>query len=157
MSRSVSLAMQQAINASETGDVFIVLLTLSHASLAVPIRVSSDAVNTTSRGNTFIAFPFNLTLPDDTDTASPHAKLIIDNIDRSIVLAVRSITTAATLLIEIVRAAAPDTVEASFADFQLTNISYDAMLVSGDLTVENFTAEPFPSATFSPSLFGGLF
>jgi hypothetical protein len=87
----------------------------------------------------------------------PKAKLSIDNIDRTIVAAIRSINTAPTVLIEIVRAADLSTVEASFPDFQLINITYDAMVVSGDLTVENFTAEPFPAATFCPSLFPGLF
>jgi hypothetical protein len=70
---------------------------------------------------------------------------------------VRSLSTAPTALIEIVRAASPDTVEAQFVDFKLTNVTYDALRVEGDLTLEDFTAEPFPSAIFSPSLFPGLF
>jgi hypothetical protein len=73
------------------------------------------------------------------------------------VQAVRSLTSAPALLIEIVRAADPDTVEARFADFRLTNVTYDAHLVQGDLTVEDFTTEPFPAAVFSPGLFPGLF
>ena len=32
-----------------------------------------------------------------------------------------------------------------------------AATVQGDLTVEDFTAEPFPAAIFSPGLFPGLF
>jgi hypothetical protein len=82
---------------------------------------------------------------------------VIDNIDRRIVQAVRSLTSAPAVLIEIVRAADPDTVEARFVDFKLANVTYDAQVVEGDLTVEDFTAEPFPSASFSPSLFPGLF
>ena len=56
-----------------------------------------------------------------------------------------------------VRRAAPDVVEARFDDFRFTNISYDSQTVSGDLGVEDFTAEPYPAGQFSPALFPGLF
>lgn len=157
MSRNLSTTMRQALNAPETGEAFLVLLTLSHADLPDPIRVTSDAVATESRGNSFTPFPFDLTLPDDLDDRAARAKLAIDNIDREIVRAVRSLTTAPNVLIEIVRAAAPDTVEAQFIDFRLTNVSYDVYKVEGILSIEDFTAEPYPAATFSPSLFPGLF
>ena len=157
MSRSISASSRQALYAPESGEAFLVLLTLSHTSLPQPIRVTSDAVTTTSRGNSFMPFPFDLVLPDDQENRSPRARLVIDNVDRQIVQAVRSLSTAPTALIEIVRAASPDTVEAQFVDFKLTNVTYDALRVEGDLTLEDFTAEPFPSAIFSPSLFPGLF
>lgn len=157
MSRSVSSLTKQALHAPETGEAFLILLTLNHAGLSEPIRVTSDAVTTVSRGNSFVAFPFELILPDDLDDRAPRARLVIDNIDRQIVQAVRGLTSPLTVLIEIVRAAAPDTVEAQFVDFKLTNVSYDAYKVEGNLTIEDFTAEPFPAAVFSPSLFPGLF
>lgn len=157
MSRSISSATRQAFYAGETGETFLVLLTLSHAGMEAPIRVTSDAVTTVSRGNSFVPFPFDLILPDDEDNRAPRAKLVIDNVDRQIVQAVRGLSSAPTVLIEIIRAAAPDTVEAQFVDFRLTNVSYDAQRVEGVLTIEDFTAEPFPAATFSPGLFPGLF
>ena len=157
MSRVISSLSRQSLYAGETGDAFLVLLTLSHASLTEPIRVTSDSVDMVSRGDSFIAFPFEISLPDDEDGRPPRARLVIDNIDRRIVQAVRSLSAAPAVLIEIVRAADPDTVEARFVDFRLVNVTYDSSVVEGDLTVEDFTAEPFPSASFSPSLFPGLF
>ncbi|MBU6475064.1 MAG: DUF1833 family protein [Alphaproteobacteria bacterium] len=157
MSRSLSSLAQQSLFASETSDAFLVLLTLSHPDLPQPITVTSDAVPTVSNGTTFVPFPFDLALPNDLDAKSYRARLVIDNIDRQIVQAVRSVSTAPDMLIQIVRAAAPDTVEAQFIDFKLTNVVYDAYRIEGDLTVEDFTAEPYPAATFSPGLFPGLF
>jgi hypothetical protein len=157
VSRPLSSLTRQALYAAETGEAFLILLTLNHASLAQPIRVTSDAVTTTSRGDDFAPFPFDLVLPDDQDNRSPRARLVIDNVDRQIVEAVRSLPSAPTMLIEIIRAAAPDTVEAQFVDFKLTNVAYDAQRVEGVLTIEDFTAEPFPAATFSPGSFPGLF
>ena len=157
MSRNITFAARAALNAPETGEAFLILLTISHAQLPLPIRVTSDAVATASRGESFVPFPFELSLPDDNDGRSPEARLVIDNIDRQIVRAVRLLPSAPLVLIEIVRAAEPDTVEARFEDFRLTDVSYDSQAVEGNLTVEDFTAEPFPAFLFSPGLFPGLF
>ncbi len=157
MARSVSQAVKQAVNAPETAETFIILLTIDHADLAQPIRVSSDAVDTVSRGDTFVAFPFDLSLPDDTDARLPRARLRIDNIDRQVVQAVRSITSAPSVLIEIVMASDPETVEVSFPDFQMREIGYDAVTVEGSLTLEEIEGEPYPARIFSPADFPGLF
>jgi hypothetical protein len=157
MTRILSTATRNAVFAGSTADAFLVLLTITHADMEAPLRVSSDSVDTVSRGETFTAFPFDLTLPDDDDGRPPRARLVIDNVDRSIVLAVRNLASSPIVTIEIVRAADPDTVEARFDDFRFTGITYDSHVVSGDLTVEDFTAEPYPAASFSPSLFPGLF
>jgi len=157
MSRNLSPQARSALYAPQTSDVFVVLLTLSHDNLPEPIRVSSDAVNTVSRGNTYIAYPFDLTLPDESEGRPPRARLVIDNIDRLIIGSLRQIQTAPKLCIEIVRSAAPDVIEAIFDDFRLANVIYDSQSVSCDLTIEDFTSEPYPSSTFCPSLFPGLF
>jgi len=157
MSRNITPQTRAALYAPQTDDVFIILLTIAHPEMVVPLRVCSGGVETLSRGETFVAFPFGLTLPEDADGRPPRARLSIDNIDRQIVAAVRGLTSSPYVLVEIIRAAAPDVVEARFEDFRFTNISYDSQAVTGDLTVEDFTAEPYPAAAFSPSLFPGLF
>lgn len=157
MSRSVSLTLRQAANAPETGEVFLVLLTIDHPDLPVPLRVSSDGVDTLSRGETFVACPFGLTLPDDGDERPPKARLTIDNVDRAIVKAVRGITTAPRVLIEVVLASDPDLVEASFPDFELQEARFDALTVEGELGLESFFREPYPAQRFTPAGFPGLF
>ena len=157
MSRELSTASLESLNAAETEDAFLILLTLSHADMAEPLRVVNGGGEVTSRGNLFAAYPFELSLPDDDAGQSPEARLVIDNIDRQIVRAVRSLSSAPLVLIEIVRAAEPDVVEAKFEDFRLTNVSYDSHLVQGNLTIEDFTSEPFPAGTFTPGHFPALF
>lgn len=157
MSRNISPQARSALYAPQTGDVFLILLTLSHSDLDEPIRVSSDSVGTVSRGDTYVAYPFHLTLPDDSEGRAPRARLIIDNIDRLIISTLRRIQTAPRLRIDIVRHAAPDVVEAVFDDFRLANVIYDSQSISCDLAIEDFTSEPYPSSTFCPSLFPGLF
>jgi len=157
VSRSISNIAKEALYSQETGEAFLILLTIDHISLETPIRVCNNASNIVSRGLEFIAYPFELTLPDDRENASPRAKLTIDNIDRQIVKTLRDITSTADVLIEIIRAAEPDIVEAKFINFKLSNVKYDYFKVEGDLTIENFTAEPYPAGIFSPSMFPALF
>lgn len=157
MSRPVTPQTRGAVYAAETAEVFAILLTLAHPDLPEPIRVCDGGSDIVSRGETFIAYPFTLALPEDEEGRSPRARLGIDNVERQIVAAVRNLASSPFVTIEIIRRAAPDVVEARFEDFRFTNISYDSQVVEGDLTVEDFTAEPYPAACFSPSLFPGLF
>jgi Domain of unknown function (DUF1833) len=157
MSRSLSTAAVSALYASETGEGFAVLLTLSHAQLDSPLRVAGSDGPITSRGDTFMPYPFKITLPDDAERQSPEARLVIDNVDRQIILALRNLDTAPQVTIEIVRVADPNTVEARFDSFRLGQVSYDMHMVEGFLSLEDFTAEPFPAGCFSPGHFPGLF
>jgi len=50
MPRSISSTAQAAINAQETDEIFLILLTISHDDLAEPIRVVSNNENITSNG-----------------------------------------------------------------------------------------------------------
>lgn len=157
MTRNLSAPTRAALMSQETTDTFLILVTLEHASMETPIRVVNNNDDVTSRSMLFTAYPFEVTLPDDADGKAPRARLVIDNIDRSIVAAIRQLHTAPRVTIEIIRAEAPDIIEACFADFTFTDITYDSRVVEGNLTLEDFTAEPFPAASFSPSLFPGLF
>lgn len=150
-------ALTESAFASDTADVWLVLLTIAHDAIDPPIRVVNNTEDVTSRGETFTAYPFNLVLPDEREDAPPRARLEIDNVSREIAQAIRSITSAPTVTIEIIRAADPDTVEMSWPFFSLRNIKWDSKVVSGDLTVEDFTSEPYPAGIFSPASFPGVF
>jgi hypothetical protein len=152
-----SLSMKQAVNAQETSEAFLILITIDHDDLATPIRVTSDAVDTTSRSNLFIAFPFDIILPADDGETPPAARLTIDNVSREIGQAIRSISTPPSVTIEIVLSSDVDTVEASFPYFELTDVQYDDLTVSGALTIQNLSSEPYPAESFIPSTHPGLF
>lgn len=157
MSRELSSTALAAALAQETGQVFVVLIEIDHDELDAPIRVCSDSQAVTHGGDSYAAYPFDLTLPTDKADGVTRARLSIDNIEREIVQAVRSIATPPSCTITIVLADSPDTVEAEFSGFEFTNISYDAYTVSGDITIESFMNESYPAGSFLPSKFPGLF
>lgn len=141
---------------SPASDQPLILLKIDHADLAEAIFVVNDRVNVTSNAQEYIAFPFEIRLPDSLEDAPPRAQLLISNVSREIGQAIRDISTAATVTIFVVLRVDPDTIEAQFPTMRLTNIRYDALQVSGDLEFEDLTREPFPARIFSPAEFPGL-
>jgi len=143
--------------AQETGEVFLVLLEIDHPSLTTPIRVTSDAAFTVSGGNTFLPFPFQFTFPDDQTDQIPIAKLTIDNIDLSIITAIRSMgNTPATVVMYMVLASTPNVVENTIA-MTMRNVNYDALTVTCDLRFEEILDEPYPGDQVTPATIPGVF
>lgn len=157
MSRSLSPTARRAVFAQQTGEVFLLLLTIEHASLAAPIRVVNDLVNHTSNGDVFTAFPFQLQLPDEHEDKPPRMRLSIDNVDRTIVESLRRLTSPPTVQLDVCLASQPDVIEESFPGFLLQSVSYDHLVVEGDLTLDDIVTEPFPEGSYTPQHFAGLF
>lgn len=145
---------------SQTGEAWLVLVTLDHAGLAQPIRLSSDGVDTVSRGNTFQHFPFSLALPHDTAGELPRARISVCNVDTQIVESLRSIagqSQGLSVLMEIVRGDDPDTLEAAFPDFYLVDATYDLLEVEGELKLDLLEREPYPGDSYTPATAAGVF
>src|SRR5215475_864845 len=86
---------RDAFYQQETGENFIVLITITHPSIAYePIRVAGNDIDVLSRGLTFYAYPFELQLPDSDPTQPSKAQLKIDNITPEILNTLRSLSTA---------------------------------------------------------------
>lgn len=157
MSRTVSSTAKAAAFAQQTDQVYLVLLTIDHDDLSAPIRVVNNSENVESDGETYLGYPFEITLPADQDENLPAATLTIDNVDRTIVNAVRTITGPATASVSVVLASSPDTVEVGPYELTLRNVTWDALKVTGTLTSEDILNEPFPGEFMTPDNFPGLF
>ena len=155
--RSLSSAAKAAIYAQETGEEFIILLTIDHTDLSAPIRVAGARTDVVSRGDTYLAFPFQIDLPQERDDEPPRVNLVIDNVDRQIVTAVRTMSSAPTVTMEVILASAPDTVEAGSFEFTLKRVRYDRLVVSGEVSYEDILDEQFPGGRFVPANFPALF
>lgn len=134
----------------------LVLLTIDHAEMEAPIRVVNNNENITSNGNEFIAYPFEISLPDSTEDAPPAAQLKIDNVAREIAQVIRELTVSPTVLIQVVRQEDYDTVEIEFPAMTLDKVTVDALTVSGNLIYEDLSREPYPAYSFNPAEFPGL-
>lgn len=155
--RPLSILARAAAFASETKEVFLFLLTLDHATLPEPIRVVNDYAYVVSGGFTYVAFPFEIVLPAQRDDQIPVGQIKVDNSDRRIVRAVRSVEGPMKATLQIILASQPDTVEWLYEGFQLKSVSYDAQTVEGELRLEEILIEPYPQHLFNPGNFPGLF
>jgi len=157
MSRSLSSSAVAAVNAQETGEVFLILLTIDHDDLAEPIRVVSNNQDVTSNGNTFVGYPFEISLPQDDAEQVPTTRIRIDNVDRRIVDTIRLVSSPPTMTLQVVLASTPDTVELSFGNMTLREVEYDALVVEGTVQYEDVLHQAFPYHRFTPSSNPGLF
>jgi hypothetical protein len=150
--------------ASMTSDALYLLMTISHTSIPTPIRVynanefeNGEPKILTSRGNQFVAFPFDITLPEEGGDTPPQITLSICNIDRGITDSIRSIATRMTITLEIVLSESLDTVEAGPFTMSLTDVQYDAFTISGTLIYDSILSEVFPKDKMDATIFPGLF
>lgn len=141
---------------SSESNLPLVLLDIDHDDLVVPIRVVNNKEPITSNGEEYTAFPFEVTLPSSQEDGPPQAKLRIDNVSREIGEAIRTISTAPSVTIRVVRQETPDIVEVEFQGMILRSVTYDALTVEGVLDFEDLTREPFPAFTFNPSHYPGI-
>jgi hypothetical protein len=153
--RNLSAAALESIHAERTSNVWLTLLELGGEGIASPIRLVANPENIVSRGYTYIGFPFDIDLPRQSGEGRA-AQLSIDNTDREIVRLLRELDAAPDVLIEIVLAESPDTVEFQLPGLRLRNIEWTAARVTGDLTFENVLGEP-ACDTMTPSRFAGMF
>ena len=168
---TTSLNFRDAAFSPETGRVLIALITLSHDDLIDDIRISTDPTQrivglttdtelvygTISNGKTYIFLPVRIKLPDDTDEGPGEMQLEIDNVHRAYTETIRSVQTPVICRVDLVLDNALDTIEGSWPEFKLVDITYNATTITGTLRLETLETEPYPSGSFVPSYFRGLF
>lgn len=165
--RVLSLNFRKALFSQESGEVPIFLLTIMHPKINPPIYLTTDPTErfstdplkyrTMSRGVEYLYAGIDVTIPDEEDGAPPASKLTIENVTRRLVPLARSINDPASVKIEAVLASDLDVVEMTWPSLDMTNLTYDASVLQFDLTMDALVTEPYPSGTFSPAYFPGLF
>jgi hypothetical protein len=153
----LSSAAVKALTAQETGEVFLMLVTISQDDLADPLYFVNNTVDVTSRGNVYLGWPFQVALPDEREDALPTVQLQIDNVDRRIMEGVRLLSTPPSVVLEIVLADSPDTLERGPFTFRLVLVEYSALVITATLAPEDVLNEPAMQYSFTPANFPGLF
>lgn len=145
-----------AANAQFTDQVWLCLVEIQHSSLGAPFRIVNNNEDVTSNGNVYLKSAFSLTLPDDADEA-PSVNIEIDNVDRLVVDIARSVSSPATVLLTVVLAETPNSIEAGPFEMRLVRVGYDKDKVTGSLIYEDVLNEQFPAVTFNPARYPGIF
>lgn len=154
-----------AANALTTDEAWIELLEISHPDLSEPIRVARNHTNIVHGGNTYVAFPFTLALPDDDSKQRPVARLTIpdfgefdDNGETKTVIDIlRAMTTPATVKVLVVLGSDPEKIELEFDELTLREARGNGSDIEVDLYLEDVMNEPYPGDSFTPASHPGLF
>lgn len=147
----------KALFAANTDITPLMLLTISHPDFEQPARVVLNTEDVISRGERYLASYFKATPPLDSGDELASVTLEIDNVDREMTLALRTIQSPPKVTLEVVTNQLPDVVELGPFDFELKDVNYDTLKVTGTLAYEDILNEGFPSGAYNPSDFPGLF
>ena len=121
---------------------------------------SGTVLNTTTLVNDpipYIFVPMEINLPSEEDNAAPKCSLSIHDVTRYLTPTIRNLNYSPKVKLDLVLYSTPNTVEATFSGFYITNINYTADTVTCELTMTDYAVEPFPCFTFTPQYFPGLF
>lgn len=128
-----------------------ILLEINHAGLASPIRVINDTQNLTSNGYEYIAFPFEVVLPDDFENKLPKAQLTISNVGKDLMYWIETTDGGAgsTATFKQVMRSRPNQIEWSIT-MSLFNVMATNMAVNAELGFENLFSKPAISMQYRP-------
>lgn len=156
MSAGLSSTAKAELYAQTCTEDWLVLLNVSHADLGSTLRYVSDYASVTSRGNVYTPLAFGARLPRDTD-GPIQALIILDNTDRTVVADIRSITTEASVTIEVIRRTDPNTVLRTYPYLQLRGAQIHGDQVHLELGSDPVDDESYPGLDFTPLDFPGGF
>ena len=148
---------EQASNAVETGEIFLTLLEFTHPEMVTPLYFVDDTVSITSNGTVYEPYPFRIALPEDSEGILPEVKLTIDNVDQTLIEAIRGFSNPPIATVKIILAYAPDTIEIQLDNLKLRNVHFDAFSITGALVIDSPLSRKFPAGTFNPKQYPALF
>ncbi len=167
--RTLSTAFRTSLEASANPDAVMVFATITHATLADPIRVVNDIVDYQWQGNRFTGVPFMIELLSDTD-APPTAKSRMQNVNGVIGQAVLGLVSSPRIQLDILASSdfadpvdnlrveiGSPTAEYSAPRLRLRNVSGDAMMVEGELYSFDLSREPYPVIRTTKDRLPGLY
>lgn len=152
-----SMRFLQAVYAQHTEAALIVGLLIEHTDLSEPICVCNNSESIRFDPYVFIAYPFTVSLPNDTVDTPRSATITIDNVDSSIGQTIQELSSPPAITFYIFTVI--DNVayaEVTYPGFLFTSISGDSNTIQGTISVESFFNEPFPSGSFTPTRFPGI-
>lgn len=150
-----------------TEEIFLALLTLemewrddTGAKQIDVVRVVAGAASDiVSNSETYIPYPFEISLPADSNESAETVELVIDNTDLMLMQSLRRATKPLTISLQIVLEATPDTVELELADMECISVEVDASTIRARLLINNTWDKKWPSVgeTYDPRQCPGLF
>jgi hypothetical protein len=161
MARTISQSTREEMNAPQTAMSLIPLLIISSDELTTPLYFTQNNVDVVSSvydgEHTYTAANFTVNMPSQKESTVQDTSITISGINRQVTQVIRSITTAPTVRMVLVREDTPDTLELGPFLFKLREISYNVNSISGQLLHEYILRNYLSKTKITNQNFPGLF
>lgn len=156
MSRGSSNKFLTTIAEEQPDDIFLHLITVDWPDNTTN-RYVKNYEDVISRGNTYSASSFNVTLPEEPSDSIPSVTFQFGVGERTIVRKLREADGRPILTLELVLASDPDIVEMGPFTFDVRRYNTQGVSVSVEAGFEPYLDFAVPQFRYSPQLFPGLF
>ena len=168
MSRDIPSALALDLQSQASTHALLAFMTITHRNLATPIRVVSDPLDFEVDGQVFLGCPFEFQLLNDDENA-PMTQVRVQNVDRRIGEAIRTVPDRARVMLEVRSTADFDlsvtprsevgtsSVVYGFRHFDLIDVTVNAVEVTGTLMLRDYSQEPWPGRRATQSRCPALF
>lgn len=145
--RTLSTAAREAMFSESTDECMVVLLELQFDTVIRVVNNSEDVVSLTE---TYQAYDFKITMPEERDDRISKVNLEISNVDPSLMEALSALEEPVNIIMQLVLLSDPDEIEAGPFSFKLINISFDSQIITGTLAFEDILNESYPGHRVTP-------
>ena len=156
MSRQLSNELLLQLFAQESDDPFLMLVTLSHPSFDT-VYLVNNSEDIVSRGNTYVAFPMEISMPVDDNETVRQMSIKFDNASLELIDEIRQVDSPIDVKVEAILASRPDVVEIDVGELKMRNATYVATSITASLSYDDFLNTGLTSEKYEPANFRGLF
>lgn len=153
------MPIHEIINERHTDNPLLWLVTFRTFDDMPVLRGVNNLEDIVSRGKTYKAFPFGLTLPPDDGKKPTSVTLTISNVGRELIELLRGYSPDKTpqITLELVTGHDPDTVEKNIDFLTIASANYDALQITLTLASHGIFGRPTCSAKYTQAEFPGMF
>lgn len=139
-------------------DLWVVLLEVRHGALPQPVRMIVDSQGITHRGNTYQPIAATIEFAKDSEGERPSARLILDNVGRSMMRIVEDtygLVGATVRMVQVYRSR-PDVIEQEMT-YDMQDVTATQKEFSATLNFDNVLDLLSVPLTYRPTTKPGLF
>ncbi len=167
MDRASALPFRSDLEDQASPNAILGFLTINHPALIVPVRVVSDVMDYVVNGNTYYGVVFGFRMLTDNQEA-PRTTLVIENVSKKLGQALRAVKTKAETTLEVRSSSSFDLnvsprtelntdVMYRMKHFYIANVSVSVSEITAEVTLEDFSGEPWPHIRATQDRLPGLF
>ena len=157
MARTISSTMRTELYRPQTNACYLTLLEFYSDDLSETIYLVNNNESVTHNSQVYTPYHFNFTLPDEDESQALNSRIVIENIDRRLTIALRAVRNPINIRAKVIEISNPDTVEVGPFVFVLRDIQYNATTITGNLEYLNYVTKYAGSITYSNEEFPGLY